>query len=73
MSCPLEGNPPASYQWYFKKALEDGSYSDSMPIQPDRFSNITLLNNDQTLFFGSSKKSIMEIIHVMQKTFWETR
>ena len=56
MSCPLEGNPPASYQWYFEKALEDGLYIDSVPIQPNRHSNIILLNNDRTLFFEEFKE-----------------
>ena len=56
ISCPLEGNPPASYQWYFEKALENGSYSDSVPIQPGSYRNITLLNNNQTLFFSEIKE-----------------
>ena len=52
ISCPLEGNPPASYKWNFEKALEGGSYSDvSVPIQPGSYRNITLLNNNRTLYF----------------------
>ena len=50
MSCPLVGNPPASYQWYFEKLQDDGSYSDRAPIQPANSLNITFLNNNQTLF-----------------------
>ena len=56
MSCPLDGNPPASYQWYLEKTLEDGSYSDSVPVQPSRFSKVILLNNDRTLFFWEFKE-----------------
>ena len=50
MSCPLEGNPPASYQWYFEKSLGDGRLDDAMLIQPNNNLNITLLNNNRTLF-----------------------
>ena len=63
MSCPLEGNPSASYQWYFEKSLDyegdvDGvlihdydKYDDGVLIQPNGPLNITLLDNSRTLFF----------------------
>ena len=56
MSCPLEGNPPASYQWYFEKSYDNGSHSQREPIQPGNYLNITLLNNNQTLFFSEIKE-----------------
>ena len=52
ISCPLEGNPPASYQWYFKVY----DYSDAVVIQPYNNLNITLLNNNQTLYFEEFKE-----------------
>lgn len=62
MSCPLEGNPSASYQWYFEKRLDlekhaDGvikhyyEYDDGVLIQPKSILNISLLNNNRTLVF----------------------
>ena len=63
MSCPLEGNPSASYQWYFEKRLDCeeyvggvliycyNKYDDGVLIQPNNTLNITLLNSDRTLFF----------------------
>ena len=51
MSCPLEGNPPASYQWYFEKLLDNGDTNDRVLIQPNNYLNITLLNNNRTLYF----------------------
>ena len=51
ISCPLEGNPSPSYQWYFEKFLEGGEVDDRVPIHPYGYLNITLLNNDRTLFF----------------------
>ena len=57
MSCPLEGNPSASYQWYFEKLLNHNrSYSDRVPIHPDSYLNITFLNNDRTLFFNKVRE-----------------
>ena len=50
MSCPLEGNPPASYQWYFEKSLGNSKLDDGVQIQPNNDLNITLLNNNRTLF-----------------------
>ena len=49
MSCPLEGNPSALYQWYHEKSLLH--YGDGVLIQPNSNLNITLLNNNRTLFF----------------------
>ena len=57
MSCPLEGNPSALYQWYFEKCLDceevvNGvKFDDAVLIQPNSTLNITLLNNNRTLFF----------------------
>lgn len=64
MSCPLEGNPSASYQWYFEKLLyckeeiggvliDNKCYADGVLIQPNNTLNITLLkiSNNRTLFF----------------------
>ena len=53
MSCPLEGNPPALYQWYFEKAQHPvfEVRADGVLIQPNNTLNITLLNNNRTLFF----------------------
>ena len=62
MSCPLEGNPSASYQWYFEKRLDFEKYVDGVLIrynkydvgvliQPNNILNITLLNINRTLFF----------------------
>ena len=49
ISCPLEGNPPAKYQWYFTR-YEEGRYSnDTVLTYPNNY-NITLLNNNQTLY-----------------------
>lgn len=53
VSCPLEGNPPASYQWYFKHLLNDDTLSKRIPIYPDNNLNVTFLNNNRTLFFRS--------------------
>ena len=47
ISCPLEGNPPASYRWYFK-ALD---HNDRVLIQPGNNLNIRLLNKNRTLYF----------------------
>ena len=52
MSCPLKGNPPASYQWYFKKSPDD----DLVLMQSPSSLNITLLNNDRTLYFEELKE-----------------
>ena len=53
MSCPLEGNPAASYQWYFEKVLDYGvpDIHNKVLIQPNNNLNITLLNNNRTLYF----------------------
>ena len=52
ISCPLEGNPPASYQWYYAMELDDCSESKNRSaIHPGNYFNITILNNNQTLFF----------------------
>ena len=63
MSCPLEGNPSASYQWYFEKRLDCEEvingvvihcyniFDDGVLIQTNSTLNITLLNNNRTLFF----------------------
>ena len=63
MSCPLEGNPSAAYQWYHEKFICDEKYingmliyynkydDDAVLIQPNNILNITLLNNKRTLFF----------------------
>ena len=62
MSCPLEGNPSASYQWYHEKFLDfekevNGvliryrGYDDGVLIQQNNTLNITLLNNNRTLLF----------------------
>ena len=50
-SCPLEGNPPASYQWYFEHLINDTTHSKRIPMYPDNYPNITFLNNNRTLFF----------------------
>ena len=47
ISCPLEGNPLASYWWYFK-ALD---HNDTVLIQPGNNFNIRLLNKNRTLYF----------------------
>ena len=54
ISCPLEGNPSASYQWYFAKLLAmdtDECSHNKLSIYPGNHLNITLLNNKQTLYF----------------------
>ena len=51
ISCPLEGNPAASYQWYFEKLMDNGDVYNRVIIQPNSNLNITLLNNNRTLFF----------------------
>ena len=56
MSCPLEGNPPASYHWYFEKLYDDDSHIHTVSIQPGNYLNITLLNNNRTLFFSGIKE-----------------
>ena len=56
ISCPLEGNPPALYQWYFEKLLNNKSYSDRVPIHPGSYLNITFLNNNRTLYFNETKE-----------------
>ena len=47
MSCPLEGNPSASYQWYLNKSIN----YDVVLIQPQNNLNIKFLNNNRTLYF----------------------
>ena len=55
ISCPLEGNPPASYQWYFKKSLDNGSQSDDrILIKQNNY--LKLLNNNRTLYFEEFKE-----------------
>lgn len=59
--CPLEGNPSASYQWYYKKLKDCETEIDRVQIdykcyvrvliQPNNTLNITLLNNNRTLIF----------------------
>ena len=56
ISCPLEGNPPASYQWYFEKWPKNISHNDRMPINPGSYLNITFLNNNRTLYFNDTKE-----------------
>ena len=43
ISCPLEGNPPAKYQWNFTR-YEDGHDT----VLTNNY-NVTLLNNNRTL------------------------
>ena len=56
MSCPLEGNPLASYQWYFNRLSHSGSNNGSVAIHGDSNLNITLLNNNRTLYFREFKE-----------------
>ena len=54
ISCPLEGNPSASYQWYFAPLLgmdTDRCNKNRSVIHSKDHLNITLLNNNQTLYF----------------------
>ena len=54
ISCPLEGNLSVSYQWYFAKLLAMGTDQCShnkFSIYLGNHLNITLLNNNQTLYF----------------------
>ena len=52
MSCPLKGNPSASYQWYFKKFRDN----DLVLMQSPKNFNITILNNNRTLYFEELKE-----------------
>ena len=45
ISCPLEGNPPASYQWYLNPTS-----SNELILIKDRQNNTRLLNNNRTLY-----------------------
>ena len=56
MSCPLEGNPTATYQWYFEKSLDYGEYEDGVQIQPNSNLNITLIYNSRILYFVEFKE-----------------
>ena len=57
MSCPLEGNPAASYQWYFEKLVDYGRYDDGVLIQPNSKLNITFpYKNNRTLYFVEFKE-----------------
>ena len=52
ISCPLEGNPSASYQWYYAmETVECSKNKNRLAIHPENHLNITLLNNNQTLYF----------------------
>lgn len=55
ISCPLEGNPPASYQWYLERS-NDISTNGSIAIHAHSYLNITLLNNNRTLYFSEFKE-----------------
>ena len=52
ISCPLVGNPPPSYQWYFKAY----DRSDTVLIQPHNNLNIALRNKNRTLYFETFKE-----------------
>ena len=56
MSCPLEGNPLVSYQWYFERLLDDSSFSHKIQVLPDIYLNITFLNSNRTLLFREFKE-----------------
>ena len=56
ISCPLEGNPLVLYQWYFNRSSADGSSNGSVAIHGDSNLNITLLNNNRTLYFSEFKE-----------------
>lgn len=52
ISCPLEGNPSTSYQWYFATLLDHNICNKNRSaIHPDSYLNITLYNNNRTLYF----------------------
>ena len=52
ISCPLEGNPSALYQWFYDMETDTCSKSKNRSaIYPNNHLNITLLNNNQTLYF----------------------
>ena len=53
---PLEGNPTATYQWYFEKSLDYGEYEDGVQIQPNSNLNITLIYNRRILYFVEFKE-----------------
>ena len=51
ISCPLEGNPAALYQWYFTR-YEEGRHSNATVLTYPNNYNVTLLNNNRTLYIG---------------------
>ena len=52
---PSRGKPPASYQWYLERS-NDISTNGSIAIHADSYLNITLLNNNRTLYFSEFKE-----------------
>lgn len=56
ITCPLEANPPASYQWYFRTLKDNGFFSDDEMLIHQDYLNISLLNNNRTLYFDSVKE-----------------
>ena len=56
ISCPLEGNPPTSYQWYFNKYVNDDSCDDDRILIKEESYNPKLLNNNRTMYFSDFKE-----------------